>query len=97
MLTRRELSLLRLALVYWSEENLSHSLPTDERFETLRTQLLDTQPSVINDLFQRLDESRVRYVVVDTIEQQVVNKQLFVHPPSVGPAYGRWQAFSVIA
>ncbi len=96
MLTREDLSLLRVALAYWSEENLSHALPTDEAIEEARVKHLETAPTVVEHLFNRLAEFNVRYVVVDMVEQNVVNTRLFVRPPTLSPFNGRWQIRSVI-
>jgi hypothetical protein len=96
MLTREDLSLLRVAIAYWSEENLSHALPTNEAMEEARVKHLETAPTVVEHLFNRLAEFNVRYVVVDTVEQHVVNTRLFVRPPTISPANGRWQVRSVI-
>jgi hypothetical protein len=96
MLTSRELSLLRTALAYWSEENLAHALPTDEPSEVSRIELLDTKPSDINELYGRLDEARVRYVLVNTANVQIIHERLFVYPPSLSPTDDRWRILSAI-
>ncbi len=96
MLTREDLALLRVALAYWSEENLSHALPTDVAMEEARVRQLETALDAVEHLYNRLADFNVRYVVVDTVEQHVVNTRLFARPPTISPANGRWQVRSVI-
>ncbi len=57
MLIRDELSLLRVALAYWSEENLSHALPInealEEALEEARVKHLETALDAVEHLFHR--------------------------------------------
>ncbi len=96
MLTRDELSLLRAALAYWSEEILSHPLRIDATTQDARLNHLRMEPEAIEHLYNRLAEHNVNYIVVDTVMKHVVNTRLFTAVPHLHPANGRWQVRSVI-
>jgi hypothetical protein len=96
MLTREELSLLRAALAYWSEEIMLHRLPSDTATQDARLSYQMLTPRDIELLYHRLAEHSVHYIVVDTVLNHVVNTRLFKFPPRIQPAGGRWQVRSVI-
>ena len=96
MLTREELSLLRAALAYWSEEITLHPLPSDTATQQARLSYQSTTPRALELLYHRLAEHSINYIVVDTVLNHVVNTRLFKFPPRLQPAGGRWQVRSVI-
>jgi hypothetical protein len=96
MLTRDELSLLRAALAYWSEEIMLHPLPMDAATQDARLGYRRMEPRSVELLYHRLAEHNIQYVVVDTLLNHVVNTRLFKFPPRLQPAGGRWQVRSVI-
>jgi len=96
MLTREELSLLRAALAYWSEEIMLHPLPSDTATQQARLSYQSMTPRALELLYHRLAEHSINYIVVDTVLNHVVNTRLFKFPPRLQPAGGRWQVRSVI-
>jgi len=96
MLTREELSVLRAALVYWSEEMLHNQLPSDSTTQDSRHAYQSITKPALEHLYNRLAEHNVNYIVVDTLLNHVVNTRLFKFPPRLQPAGGRWQVRSVI-
>jgi hypothetical protein len=96
MLTRDELSVLRAALVYWSEEMMHNQIPNDPATQDEKHRYQRITPEALELLYNRLAEHNVNYIVVDTLLNHVVNTRLFKFPPRLQPRGGRWQVRSVI-
>ena len=86
MLIREELSLIRAALAYWSEEIMLHPLPSDTATQQARLSYESMTPRALELLYHRLAEHSINYIVVDSVLNHMVNTRLFKFPPRLQPA-----------
>ena len=97
MLTRQELLLVRNALACWSQAELGHPIPSVSGNQVPQFSQHQLDPTEVERLYNRLAIYNMKFVVVDTVLNHVVNTRLFEAAPQIYPSNGRWQVRSVIA
>ncbi len=95
MLTPQDLVLLREAFAYWARHTVGLELTEPVTLALSASQNHVTEKDLVA-LFHSLTQHNIRYIVVDSDTNDVINTRLFRKAPKIQQSTDRWQVRTVI-